>query len=183
MITPELEAAIVSHAVAAHPHECCGLLGSTDHLGTGTITSIYAATNASARPTEAYVISPTDQHAIEAEVMARGERIAAVYHSHPTGPAEPSGVDLMIAKLHPDVALVIVNVDRDELRLFRLVGGDSFQELDPTNARPIEEASDAQQGDPTNGRSDPSRAGRAAAHAPERQPPAATDAADATDQS
>jgi proteasome lid subunit RPN8/RPN11 len=79
MVTDSLRAAILRHALMCYPEECCGLIVGGVYL---------PRPNCSATPTEAFNISPSDW----AEAEDLGD-IEAVVHSHPDGPAFPSGAD------------------------------------------------------------------------------------------
>lgn len=126
-IDGEVQAAITTAAIGSHPYEACGLLGSRpDHR---RVISFYSAGNVSAKPSSSYILNPSDQREIEAEMRKRGELIRAVYHSHPRGRAEPSTSDLAIAKLRPEVIHVIVSLYHDEMRAYRLAADqESFTE-------------------------------------------------------
>lgn len=89
VVTSQALAAMRAHAAAAHPLEACGLL-----LGEGTcITEARAAANVHPAPAAHFEIDP--QALIEAHRAARagGPAVLGYYHSHPSGPAEPSATD------------------------------------------------------------------------------------------
>lgn len=142
MITAEIERLIVSHAIAEHPREACGLIGG--HVDTcdglaPEVTTIYPCSNAAADPEHTYVIDPRDQLEAEAAMQEAGETCLAVYHSHPNGPPTPSTFDTEIAKLRPNVAVVIVSLQYEALRVYVL---DDDQLVDVTEPRPEEEPND-----------------------------------------
>jgi len=72
--------------------ECCGLL-----LGRERIEEIRPAANVAAEPRHRFEIDP--QALIDAHRAARdgGPQVIGYYHSHPTGPAEPSATDRAMA--------------------------------------------------------------------------------------
>jgi [CysO sulfur-carrier protein]-S-L-cysteine hydrolase len=112
---------MVAHARAAAPNECCGMIGGRD----GSATSIHRARNAEESPLR-YVIHPTDQLRIMEEIEARGEELAAIYHSHTGSPAYPSQTDINLAENWPDPLYVICSLaDREpEVRAFAIRDGE-----------------------------------------------------------
>jgi [CysO sulfur-carrier protein]-S-L-cysteine hydrolase len=112
---------MVAHARAEAPNECCGMIGGRD----GSATSIHRARNAEESPLR-YVIHPTDQLRIMEEIEARGEELAAIYHSHTGSPAYPSQTDINLAENWPDPLYVICSLaDREpELRAFAIRDGE-----------------------------------------------------------
>jgi proteasome lid subunit RPN8/RPN11 len=112
---------MVAHARAEAPNECCGMIGGRD----GSATSIHRARNAEESPLR-YVIHPTDQLRIMEEIEARGEELAAIYHSHTGSPAYPSQTDINLAENWPDPLYVICSLaDREpEVRAFAIRDGE-----------------------------------------------------------
>jgi [CysO sulfur-carrier protein]-S-L-cysteine hydrolase len=112
---------MVAHARAEAPNECCGMIGGRD----GSATSIHRARNAEESPLR-YLIHPTDQLRIMEEIEARGEELAAIYHSHTGSPAYPSQTDINLAENWPDPLYVICSLaDRKpEVRAFEIRDGE-----------------------------------------------------------
>jgi [CysO sulfur-carrier protein]-S-L-cysteine hydrolase len=112
---------MVAHARAEAPNECCGMIGGRD----GSATSIHRARNAEESPLR-YLIHPTDQLRIMEEIEARGEELAAIYHSHTGSPAYPSQTDINLAENWPDPLYVICSLaDREpEVRAFAIRDGE-----------------------------------------------------------
>lgn len=86
---------IFAHAEESFPAECCGMV-----LGAGnSVTRARRCTNAQNKyhqldpvnfprdERKAYFIEPTELLAMEKEMRANGERIVAIYHSHPDAEA------------------------------------------------------------------------------------------------
>jgi len=74
---------------------------------------------------DAYYMDPEQQIAVFGEMEARGERLLGIYHSHPAGPVEPSGMDLQLA-FHSDALYVIISladIQHPELGAYRLDDG------------------------------------------------------------
>src|SRR5438876_9285072 len=82
-------AAVVAHARAEYPNECCGLLaGSGDR-----VTKYLPVVNELASPT-AYRSEPHGLFAAYKAMRAAGLDLVAIYHSHPTSAPVPSQRDL-----------------------------------------------------------------------------------------
>jgi proteasome lid subunit RPN8/RPN11 len=88
-IARSVEAAILAHARAAAPHECCGLLiGTIDR-----ILEARATANVADDPVRRYLIDPRDHLRAMRDARARGLEVVGAYHSHPRSRAEPSATD------------------------------------------------------------------------------------------
>jgi proteasome lid subunit RPN8/RPN11 len=85
--------ALLDHASAAHPLECCGLLLGRE----GAIEEARPARNIHAAPHTHFEIDP--QALVDAHRAARagGAELMGYYHSHPAGPAAPSPTDQALA--------------------------------------------------------------------------------------
>jgi [CysO sulfur-carrier protein]-S-L-cysteine hydrolase len=111
---------MVAHAQDEAPNECCGIIGGVD----GRATSLYRAVNAEASPLR-YSLDPADQFRIMREIEARGEELAAIYHSHTGSPAYPSQTDVNLA-FYPDALYLIVSLedpDAPDVRAFTIRDG------------------------------------------------------------
>jgi proteasome lid subunit RPN8/RPN11 len=81
--------AILAHAASAQPEEACGLL-----LGKGAhILEVRATANVAPDTVRHFEIDP--QALIDAHRAGRsgGPQLIGYYHSHPSGPPEPSATD------------------------------------------------------------------------------------------
>ncbi|MGH2961199.1 MAG: Mov34/MPN/PAD-1 family protein [Solirubrobacterales bacterium] len=119
-IPREMVDRIVAHAREEAPNECCGMIGARD----GQATSLYRARNAEASPLR-YTVHPQDQLRIMEELEARGEELAAIYHSHTGSAAHPSQTDINLAENWPDPLYVICSIAdpvAPELRAFAIRG-------------------------------------------------------------
>lgn len=92
---------ILGHAQRAAPEECVGLLSSKS----GTINGWHPLTN-TLHETERFLADPTEQIGLFKSLREQGREVAAIYHSHPNGPAELSPRDL--AEDHYPEALKLV---------------------------------------------------------------------------
>lgn len=81
--------AILAEGQAAHPAEACGLLLGSGHR----IDALRRCRNVHPDPARQFEIDP--QALIDAHRAARsgGPAVIGYYHSHPSGPAEPSATD------------------------------------------------------------------------------------------
>ena len=84
--------AVLSHARAELPAECCGLLAGTMADGIGRVTLHLPLVNALTSPTE-YESDPRSMLAAHKAMRASGTDVLAVYHSHPTSEPIPSRRD------------------------------------------------------------------------------------------
>lgn len=89
VVTSQALAAMRAHAAAAHPHEACGLL-----LGQGPlITEARAVGNVHPAPATHFEIDPQALIGAHRAARAGGLQVVGYYHSHPSGPPEPSVTD------------------------------------------------------------------------------------------
>lgn len=93
---------IVDHARREAPLEACGLLGLRDDricLALG-LTNVLASA-------DRFRLDPVEQIAAQRAFRAQGLHLCGVYHSHPTGPAQPSREDILSAKGVPGLHLIV----------------------------------------------------------------------------
>jgi len=84
--------AMLAHARADLPAECCGLLGGKVEADVGRVTQHFPLVNELASPTE-FESEPKSRFAAHKAMRAAGTDILAVYHSHPTSDPVPSRRD------------------------------------------------------------------------------------------
>ena len=123
-ILAAVEAAVIAHARAAAPHECCGLL-----LGdAGVIRESAPARNIADDPGRRYLIDPADHLAAIREARRRPIDVIGAYHSHPRSAAIPSPTDADGA--FGDFLFLIVGLGADpaDLRAWRWDNG-NFTEV------------------------------------------------------
>jgi proteasome lid subunit RPN8/RPN11 len=115
-----LAQAIVDHAIADLPNECCGMIA-----GVGDdATRVLQASNSEGSPFM-YVMDPREQLRIMDDIEDAGEDLLAIYHSHTRSAAYPSRTDVELA-FFPDTLYLIVSIaDREapEIRAFRISRG------------------------------------------------------------
>lgn len=108
-----------AHARGRAPEECCGLLGGGEE---GARTA-YPLRNVAPRPEVAYEAAPEELFEAQRSMRARGESLAAVYHSHPlAAEPEPSAADVRLAFYPSAVYFIIGFGEAGEcvLRAFRI---------------------------------------------------------------
>ena len=108
---------LISHALKELPNECCGLLLGRD----GVVERVVAMKSDPPAP-DMYYMDPVQQVEVFTEMQGHGQSLLGIYHSHPKGPAEPSGADLQLA-YHRGLAYFIISLadaDNPEVRAFML---------------------------------------------------------------
>jgi proteasome lid subunit RPN8/RPN11 len=112
-------AAIVAHAEAECPRECCGVL-----LGSGADIVEAIGTVNIAEGANRFLIDPKGHIDARRTGRARGLDVVGFYHSHPAAPAVPSTVDLAEATYSRHFYLIVSLLDaRPDTRLYWLEGG------------------------------------------------------------
>lgn len=120
-IAPSLRDAIVEHARAVAPNECCGVVATRD----GAVVAVHAAENIAASPFR-FEIDSLELLRLVTDIDDRGEDLGAIYHSHTRSAAFPSQTDVNFAAGWPGVEWIIVGVAEagaPEFRSFRIDGG------------------------------------------------------------
>jgi proteasome lid subunit RPN8/RPN11 len=130
-IPQEILDAMIAHARALDPFECCGLLAGTN----GTVLRHYRITNTvakdaravevfdsanvkqlgllpdTARAQVAYFMDPKEMLAAFKDMRQRNLELTAIYHSHPRSPAYPSPTDVGLA-YYPNVVYLIISLEQ-----------------------------------------------------------------------
>jgi proteasome lid subunit RPN8/RPN11 len=118
-VNPGIIDAVLQHAKSAYPNEGCGLL-----VGQTSAERFIPITNLSASPTE-YEMDPAELIRVLRDLRGTGERLVAIYHSHPNGPAELSRKDVERA-YYPEAAQVVVSLSDQghaQTAAFRIIDG------------------------------------------------------------
>lgn len=84
---------IGSEASQASPEECCGLLLGYAEETEAVVLACAASPNLAPDRLTGFEIDPALLLAIQRRARAKGEAVLGHYHSHPHGPAAPSGMD------------------------------------------------------------------------------------------
>jgi [CysO sulfur-carrier protein]-S-L-cysteine hydrolase len=118
-ITSEVLDAVLQHAQSAYPNEGCGLL-----VGRNSVERFIPVKNLSASPTE-YEMDPAELIRVLRDLRGTDERLFAIYHSHPNGPAELSKKDIEQA-YYPEAAQIVISLSdqgHPQTAAFRIIDG------------------------------------------------------------
>lgn len=110
---------ILEHCLEEKPLEACGILAGRDDR----VLRAYAADNARRSPVQ-FEVDPEQQEYALREIAAQGDRLVAIYHSHPTAPATPSRNDINEAVNYPEAIRLIISLAGPmEVRAFLITEG------------------------------------------------------------
>jgi proteasome lid subunit RPN8/RPN11 len=103
---------IIDHCTAGLPDEACGILAGKDN----SVEKIYCMTNAKPGPAY-YEMDAEEQFRVMKNIRESGSAMVGMFHSHPSGPAYPSNVDVEKAYWpgsqlpnYPDAVYIIVSL-------------------------------------------------------------------------
>ena len=115
--------AIVDHARADAPLECCGLLVGSPN----SVEEACRAANTRNSPV-AFMVDPAAHFAAIRRARAAGLAVVGAYHSHPRSPAMPSPTDIR-ESADSELVHLIVSLAGPEpvLRAFRIRGGGAIE--------------------------------------------------------
>jgi len=116
-----LAQALIEHAQAEYPKECCGFLVGPS----GDVREQIRLTNIDPDPVMRYNADPKEMKRAYDELYDRDWEVVSIYHSHTHTPAYPSPTDVKLAR-DPNAAYVLVSLqDRahPDLRAFRITEG------------------------------------------------------------
>ncbi|VAW75183.1 hypothetical protein MNBD_GAMMA15-1966 [hydrothermal vent metagenome] len=97
---------ILSLAQGSPDKEICGLVSQRNDQTLHCIP----VTNVAEHPERLFTMDPAQQIEAMRHMREQGEALFAIYHSHPTGPAEPSSTDIELAG-YPEVLQLIVSLN------------------------------------------------------------------------
>jgi [CysO sulfur-carrier protein]-S-L-cysteine hydrolase len=117
-ITSDHLSEMIDHVRNWYPMEGCGLLATDGNK----VTRVFPGTNI-ARSEIFYEMEPREVLNAMKEVDERGERLGAIFHSHPTTQAWPSPTDRELI-FDPEVYMIIISLadDTPDVRGFRYDG-------------------------------------------------------------
>ncbi len=104
-ISREHLGAIVDHARAEHPNECCGLVVTRD----GQAVAVHLLENTAASPFR-FEVDGLTLHRLMTEIEDAGDELGAIYHSHTRSDPYPSQTDVNFAAHWPGVEWLIVGL-------------------------------------------------------------------------
>jgi proteasome lid subunit RPN8/RPN11 len=97
--------AIVDHARAEHPNECCGLVVTRD----GRAVAVHLLENTAASPFR-FEVDGLTLHRLMTEIEDAGDELGAIYLSHTRREPYPSQTDVNFAAHWPGVEWLIVGL-------------------------------------------------------------------------
>ena len=121
-LAPGILEEVIQLAKAAYPAEACALL-----VGYNTAIRCVPILNVANSP-HRYEMDPSALIAALRDLRSTGERLIAIFHSHPHGPAEPSKADIEQA-YYPEAAHLIVSLadlERPQAQGFRIIDGEAL---------------------------------------------------------
>jgi len=98
--------------------EVCGLISSKNSLP----SHCYPIQNIAEHPQKQFLLDPGQQISALSKIREQGEELFAIYHSHPSAPAQPSSKDLEMAA-YPHVLYLIISLNTKgilEMRGFKI---------------------------------------------------------------
>lgn len=113
---------IIAHSREEFPKEACGILaGFKDERSEEVMERVYPCENVYKTPEAGYLINPIEE--LEIFESLEGEEIDVIgfYHSHPSGPFTPSGIDACRAN-SPGYIHVIAFPQAKEIKAWRWLG-------------------------------------------------------------
>lgn len=99
---------IISHVDQEAPLEACGIVAGKDRAS----IQVFPISNQLASPV-AYRMAPKEQLHAMLLIEENGWDLLSIYHSHPQGPAFPSGTDIAQA-YYPDAVYIILSHDGND---------------------------------------------------------------------
>ena len=119
---------LLHYAQISPEAEVCGLIGAK----AGEPRTCYPVRNIAEGPNVRFQLEPQEQIEAMRQMRERGEELFAIFHSHPTTPAEPSPLDLAEAA-YPEALYLIISLNTKgvlEMRGFRLSLDERFTEVE-----------------------------------------------------
>ena len=118
LMTAAVKQAIESHALAASPSECCGLLSGKNEI----ITCLHPLRNDAPNAESRYYAAPEDLFSAMRRIRESDEMLFGIYHSHPRTPAYPSAADVDMA-FYPEAVYFIISLEPGvDMRAYRIDG-------------------------------------------------------------
>jgi proteasome lid subunit RPN8/RPN11 len=110
---------LIRHAQSEAPVEACGYLAEKGDV----VTAQFRMKNVDAS-SEHFSFDPAEQFAVVRQMRTAGERLRAVYHSHPASPGRPSLEDIRLA-YDPSLSYVIISLAaaRPDVKSYRIRDG------------------------------------------------------------
>jgi len=116
---------LLHQAQLGDKNEICGLVAAKN----GHAQHCYPIPNTAEQPQTRYIMDPASQINALRHIRENNEVLFAIYHSHPSSPAEPSVTDIAEAS-YPEALYLIISLNTKgvlEIRGFRLQDGQSIE--------------------------------------------------------
>lgn len=110
-----LREALLEWAQASPGEEICGLISGTQDQA----RRLYPIANVASDRARLFELDPKGQIDAIRAMREAGERLLAIYHSHPRGPAAPSHTDIE-HHAYPDAYCLVIAPSPWRVRAFRL---------------------------------------------------------------
>lgn len=120
-LSREHREAIIAHARAEHPNECCGVVA----VAGGTAVAVHELQNTAASPFR-FEVDGIALHRLLNTIEDAGQELGGIYHSHTRSEPYPSQTDVNFAAHWPGVEWLIVGLAAGEdatLRSYLIDGG------------------------------------------------------------
>jgi proteasome lid subunit RPN8/RPN11 len=95
---------IFEHGQNEAPLEACGILAGSE----GCVETLYRMTNID-KSREHFSMKPEEQFRVAKDIRGKGQKMLAIYHTHPESEAFPSDEDIRLG-LMPDVIHIIASL-------------------------------------------------------------------------
>ena len=97
---------LLHHAQSSVEEEVCGLISAKEEK----VQSCYPVKNSDANPQCKFTLDAAEQISVFKDFREKGEKLFAIYHSHPQSEAYPSATDLALAN-YPEVLYLIISLN------------------------------------------------------------------------
>ena len=113
--------AMLSHCKGGYPNEACGILAGEGNI----ISKLYTMSNTEKSPVS-YHMDATEQLKVMKDMRNNDVSMLAIFHSHPSSSAYPSGKDVDLAFYEEEAYIIISLIERDAVvKAFSIRGGDT----------------------------------------------------------
>ena len=121
-LSTEQRDAVIDHARAEAPNECCGVVAVRD----GRAVAVHRLENVAASPFR-FEVDGLALHRLLTDIEDAGDQLGAIYHSHTRSEPYPSQTDVNFAAHWPGVEWLIVGLAGGPeaiVRSYLIDGGD-----------------------------------------------------------
>lgn len=101
---------MISHCRETFPNEACGILGGSSK----EVSKIYKMTNIE-KSSVSYFMDSREQFKVMKDMRENNLSMLAIFHSHPSSPAYPSGKDVSLAFYEDAVYLIVSLIEKEPI--------------------------------------------------------------------